>query len=104
MFNIGFEELLLILLVAFLIVGPKDLPKVARALGRLVRYLKEKWAEFVQETDLGDAMNDFKGMETDLKNTLRSADPSADIHRAQRDAKKALDDIKKATKINKPPI
>ena len=27
MFNIGFEELILILLVAFVIVGPKDLPK-----------------------------------------------------------------------------
>ena len=33
MFNIGFEELILILLVAFVIVGPKDLPKVARAIG-----------------------------------------------------------------------
>ena len=32
MFNIGFEELILILLVAFVIVGPKDLPKVARYL------------------------------------------------------------------------
>ena len=31
MFNIGFSELILILLVAFVIVGPKDLPKVARA-------------------------------------------------------------------------
>ena len=30
MFNIGFSELLLVLLVAFLVVGPKDLPKVAR--------------------------------------------------------------------------
>lgn len=27
MFNIGFEELILILLVAFVIVGPKDLPR-----------------------------------------------------------------------------
>ena len=34
MFNIGFSELILILLVAFVIVGPRDLPKVARALGR----------------------------------------------------------------------
>ena len=37
MFNIGFSELILILLVAFVIVGPKDLPRVARALGRGVR-------------------------------------------------------------------
>lgn len=37
MFNIGFSELLLVLLVAFLVVGPKDLPKVARWLGRTVK-------------------------------------------------------------------
>ena len=34
MFNIGFSELSLILLVGFVIVGHKDLPRVARALCR----------------------------------------------------------------------
>ena len=47
MFNIGVSELLVILLIAFLVVGPKDLPKVARALARFIRYLKTKWAEFL---------------------------------------------------------
>ncbi len=50
MFNIGLSELILILLVAFLIVGPRDLPKVARALGRFTRFLKTKWGEFLEET------------------------------------------------------
>ena len=40
MFNIGFSELILILLVAFVIVGPRDLPKVAAALGRGVRSIR----------------------------------------------------------------
>ena len=38
MFNIGFSELILILLVAFVIVGPKDLPKVARWIARQYYY------------------------------------------------------------------
>ena len=38
--NIGAAEIILILLVAFVIVGPKDLPKVARALGRFVKYVR----------------------------------------------------------------
>ena len=38
--NIGFGELIMILLVAFLVVGPKDLPKVARWLGRQVRMIR----------------------------------------------------------------
>ena len=46
MFNIGFEELILILLVAFVIVGPKDLPKVARAIGRFVKMLKQMYEYF----------------------------------------------------------
>ena len=41
MFNIGFAELLLVLIIAYVIVGPKDLPKVARWLGRMVRYARQ---------------------------------------------------------------
>ena len=58
MFNIGFSELLIILLIAFLVVGPKDLPKVARALARFIRFLKTKWAEFLEETELDIGASD----------------------------------------------
>ena len=46
MFNIGFSELILILLVACVIVGPQDMPTVARALGRGVRSVKRLIVEF----------------------------------------------------------
>ena len=48
--NIGFGELIVVLLVAFLIVGPKDLPKVARWLGRQVKMLRRMVAELKTET------------------------------------------------------
>lgn len=35
--SIGFGEILLILLISFLVVGPNDLPKVARGLAKLVK-------------------------------------------------------------------
>ena len=41
MFNIGMMELVLILLVAFLVVGPKDLPKVARWIARQIKNLRK---------------------------------------------------------------
>ena len=50
MFNIGFSELIVVLLIAFLVVGPKDLPKVARWLGRMVKKLKQLIREVKQET------------------------------------------------------
>ncbi len=34
MFNLGFEELLLILVIALIVVGPSKLPDLARAIGR----------------------------------------------------------------------
>jgi Tat protein translocase TatB subunit len=44
MFGIGFPELLLILVVALIVVGPSRLPDLARALGR-------GYAEFRRATD-----------------------------------------------------
>lgn len=96
MFNIGFSELLLILLVAFIIVGPKDLPKVARALGRFVRWLRDMFDDFKEEMELDDTINDLKAMEKDVKDTLRKADPSVEMRKAENTVNKALNDAKYA--------
>ena len=39
--NIGFPELVVILMVAFLCIGPKRLPDLARALGEAVRAFRQ---------------------------------------------------------------
>lgn len=96
MFNIGFSELILILLVAFIIVGPKDLPKVARALGRFVRWLREMFNDFKEEMGLDDTIDDLKAMEKDVKDTLRKADPSVDLRKAELSVNKALSEAKEA--------
>jgi Tat protein translocase TatB subunit len=40
-FGLGFVEILVIFLVAIIFINPKDLPKVFRRLGRLVRQLRD---------------------------------------------------------------
>lgn len=40
MFNIGFSEFLVIGVVALIVIGPKQLPEVARVVGRLLTELK----------------------------------------------------------------
>ena len=92
MFNIGFSELLIILLVAFLVVGPKDLPKVARALARFIRYLKTKWAEFLEETELDDTMKEFRAAGDEIKQAAKEASPLEEIKQARKDTQSALSD------------
>lgn len=54
MFQIGFSELMLVLLIAFVIVGPKDLSKVARWLGRAVKKLRRMMADLKSEMGLDE--------------------------------------------------
>ena len=98
MFNIGFAELVLILLVAFVIVGPRDLPKVAAALGRGIRTIKQFWKEFQEETGLDEAMDEFKKTSRDLERTFKEADPRAELKNAQNEVEAAVQSSADAAK------
>lgn len=95
MFNIGAAELILLLLIAFVVVGPKDLPKVARALGRFVRYIREMVEEVKRETGFDEVADELKGVERDVKQTIKSADIRPDLQKTQLDINKELKSIEK---------
>ncbi len=94
MFNIGFAEVILILLVAFLVVGPKDLPKVARSLARFVKTLRRMYQEFKDETGLEETIEELKGAQEDIQSTFREADPTREVNDAKRELNKALKESK----------
>ncbi len=48
MFGIGTSEILIILLIALLILGPKEIPKIAKTIGRGMRELERAKNEFRQ--------------------------------------------------------
>ena len=96
MFNIGFSELMIILLIAFLVVGPKDLPKVARALARFVRYLKTKWAEFLEETELDSTVKEFQAAGKEIKEVVKKASPVEELRQAEKETKAAFHGIENA--------
>lgn len=95
MFNIGASELILLLLIAFIVVGPKDLPKIARALGRLVRSVRAMVEEVRRETGIEEIEADMRGAEQSLKRDLHATDIRPDLQKAQLEMNRELSDVKK---------
>ena len=95
MFNIGFAELLLILLIAFVVVGPKDLPKIARALGRFVKYMRNMIEEVKRESGLDEVEKEIKTMERKIDEGVRSVDIRPELQKTQLSINKELNTIKK---------
>lgn len=89
MFNIGGMELLLILLVAFLVVGPKDLPKVARWIARVIKKARAWIGQFKDELGLDELEADVKEVREEVEGAVKAADISDEIREAQ-DAMRAM--------------
>ena len=60
MFGIGFPELILILAIALIVVGPSKLPDLARALGRGMAEFKKATNEIKDSLDLDDTVREIK--------------------------------------------
>lgn len=70
MFNIGSGELLVILLITLLVIGPKQLPQVARQIGRGVRVLSKLSNSFRREIqDMAD-----EAIETESRERGKNSD------------------------------
>ena len=95
MFNIGAAELILLLLIAFVVVGPKDLPKVARTLGRFVRYIRTMIEEVKRETGFDEVADELRGVERDVRQTIKEADVRPDLQKTEKELNKEFKDIEK---------
>lgn len=61
--SIQFPEIVVILLIALLLFGPKKLPEIGRTLGSAMRELRKAAREFsssVEQIGLEDTLNDDK--------------------------------------------
>lgn len=100
MFNIGFSELLLVLLVAFLVVGPKDLPKVARWLGRAVKKSRRLLNEIKKESGWDELEKEVRDVQHDVKDAVKQGDVSAELREAKKSVQDSAEKFDKDMKSN----
>ncbi|WP_019153179.1 twin-arginine translocase TatA/TatE family subunit [Robertmurraya massiliosenegalensis] len=62
--NIGIPGLILILVLALIIFGPKKLPEIGRAVGQTLKEFKKSASELSKET----VQDEMKETKTELKN------------------------------------
>lgn len=98
MFNIGFGELLVVLVIAYLVVGPRDLPKVARWLGRMVKRARLMVQELKQEIGWEELEREAATVKQDIDQTVKENDVTADIRSVSSDLRKNIEEAKKLSK------
>ena len=94
-FGVGIAEMLIIGLALFIIGGPENTAKWARDLGRMVRQVRQAWADMMVEVerDLGPEGKELMDATRELNQTARSLRSSTSpTSRLMRDATRLLDD------------
>lgn len=105
MFNISFAELLVILLLAFLILGPNEMVKIARFFGRLVRKgrgLMYQIRDYVNEEAADVGLDDVKQTVTEVKETAIEADLRKTLQKEEADLRKAFPKEPQKKETDKP--
>ncbi len=112
MFNMGMTEMIIIGAIALIVIGPKKMPDLARALGRGLTEFRKATNEFkstvaneIQDStgsevkDLADMANQLK-MKNSPKNIEDYLEKAADVlEDASKEIDKTKDDSKKQDKV-----
>ncbi len=70
MFGIGLPELIVILAIALIVVGPKKLPELAKALGRGIAEFRRATTDLKESLEANSAISEVKETLSEAKATL----------------------------------
>ena len=108
MFGIGMPEMLLILAIALIVIGPKKLPDLAKSLGRALGEFKKATSDLkrsMEVEELSNVKSAFDDLNQDINQTLRgegrpadaTATPAGETETVKPpEAEAPLNDLKKA--------
>ncbi len=76
MFGLGAMEIMIILVIAFLLFGPKELPEIGRQMGKAVKGFKETTDDLRQsvEPEINMITQELKAVEQDLESSVKEAE------------------------------
>jgi Tat protein translocase TatB subunit len=76
MFGIGLPELIIIMVIALIVVGPKKLPDLAKALGKGMAEFRKATHEIKDSLDLDEDINEVK---RDLEDSIHDLEKPLDL-------------------------
>jgi Tat protein translocase TatB subunit len=103
MFDIGMPEMIVIFVVALVVLGPKKLPEVAKALGKGLAEFKKSFQEVKESVD-----KEWKESTSDIRDTIIDVKKQIDteVHHASTSISGTIEEVKEqvetgTTAINK---
>ncbi len=98
MFNIGMGELILILFIALIVVGPKDLPKIAKALAKGIKKIKLISEDLKEAINIEDEVNEVKDIKKSIEQDIDDINPVSDLKKDINEISKTVKAVKKDIK------
>lgn len=80
MFGIGMPEMILILAIALIVIGPKKLPDLAKSLGRTLGEFKKATRDFKETIELDDDFKDIKDVKKTFDDINDDFKETIDVH------------------------
>jgi len=76
MFGLGAMEILIILVIAFMLFGPKELPEIGKQVGKAVKGFKETTEDLRQsvEPEINMITQELKSVEQDFESSMKDAE------------------------------